>query len=775
MSDLTICGFDTETHLITGDNPFPRLVCATFDVSRWGELSPDGTPNGTFQSWLTSNNSLELIEELLHMFQECYERRRHIVIQAASYDLGVVLGYCLDVQSGSQLGDKGKAAELYRLVWEVLERSMDDEQNGHVPLLHDTIIRQKLYNLSTTGAVEGAGNRGSGYSLADLVWQHFGIDISDSKVVLGADGRVLDADGNDITGTSKAAAAWRLRYSQLDGIPGDTWPKEAQDYAISDATWARKVFVSQEYKRKPTGFSSINSEALQVYADLCLRLYASTGFHIDAAQVVKAEAAIDEVIAKCQTILQANGIERANGTINTNLVKERIAGAWRIKGRNPQTTATGEISCGKEVLEELSGLDPILDLYTERQEVIKIKTAFLPSLKGAKVWSNYDILKETGRCSSFGDSDKKKSLYASLNIQQLPRKGGIREALLPPPGYVICSADYSALELCSVAQITYKLFNRSQHRELNLKGYDLHTYLGASMAVALAPHVVDHKVNRDEAYHALRKNIKTKAPPKDDTSPEAEKQREFLKECKMWRQFAKPVGLGYPGGLGPATQVNFAKTTYHVTMTEEQAKMFRDLWHQTYPEMAEFFQWVNRQRDSVNSDSQEDRYSYETPGLKRFRAGCYFCSTANGMSMQSLSADGAKRSVAWLGRACSNGLPPDDPYSLLGDCLPLAFIHDENLIAIPDDELLTERALLVSQLMVEAMKISMPDVLIKAEPALMHRWTKDAEPVWEQDPGRVSRATQCMNDRHPGLAAAVASALGDTYKPDLRLKPWVRL
>ena len=218
--------------------------------------------------------------------------------------------------------------------------------------------------------------------------------------------------------------------------------------------------------------------------------------------------------------------------------------------------------------------------------------------------------------------------------------------------------------------------------------------------------------------------------------------------------------------------VTFAKTTYGVTIDEDQADSFRELWRQTYPEMVDFFKWVNMQGDTLNSSPDEDKYCYSTPGFDRFRAGAFFCACANGMSMQSLSSDGAKRSVCWLGRACSGGLPANDPYSLLGDCLPLAFIHDENLIAIPDDELLTERALLISRLMEEAMKISMPDVINKAEPALMRHWTKKAEPEWEKDPGRPDRVYAALEDRGTGFADLVADTLGSSYKTDMKLLPW---
>lgn len=777
-SQIQICGFDTETHLIAAGDIMPRLVCATFDVAPEGMVTPSDRIADTFKAWCIGNGDPGLVPQLLEMFQEVFQRRMILVIQSAPFDLGVLLRYCLDVVAGLQVGDKQMAKDLYSLIWEVLERSLDDEMAGGRPLVSDTIVREKLWNLSTTGNLTQARGREIGYTLADLIKLYFGIDISEGKVTTDANGRVFDHNNVDITGTPQAGAAWRLRYSELDGVPADRWPLEALIYAISDASWARKAWEVQEGNRRPSGFGSMNSEALQVYADLGLRLYSATGFRLDQARVAKVEAVIDAQLSRVRENLRLNGIERADGTINTKVVAARVEEAWKKLGRHPILTPSGQaVSSSAEALEHLEGVDPILDLYCERQEVIKIKTAFIPNIRGERVWSNYDILKETGRTSSYGSSDKakRKPLYPAVNIQQMPRAAGVRECFLPPEGYVIMSGDYSALELCSVAQVTYSILGHSVHREKNLQGYDLHSYLGSGMAMSLSPQLVGEATNADAAYQALRANLKAaRAYRDDDLSPEAEHARKLAKEAKHYRNFAKPVGLGYPGGLGPKTLVSFAKATYGVVMDEDQADVFRELWRQTYPEMPEYFRWVEKQTDYSNKDSEGmDTYCYETLGLRRFRAGATFCATANGMAMQSLSADGAKRSVCWLARATMGGLPPENPYSILGDCIPLAFIHDENLLAIPDDELATERSLLASNLMVEAMKLSMPDVLIQAEPALMRRWSKEAgDPEWREDPSRPERVYAALERIRPGMADAVADAIGPSYNPAKRLVPW---
>ena len=775
-----VFGFDTETHLIAAGDIMPRLVCASFDIAEEGKLSPTSSIMDTFRAWVTGNGDDHmggLLPQLLAMFQECYAKRARVVIQNASFDLCVLMRYCQDVIAGVQKGDPGKAKELYLLIWDTMEMSMDSEAAGTGVWLHDTILRQKLYYLSTVGMLDFQHKgRDVSYSLDSLVKTWFDVDISAFKVQSAPGGRVLDGDGNDITGTAKAGAAWRLRYKELDGIPVSQWPPEAAQYAIDDATWARKGFEWQEARRQPRYHGSMNSEALQVYADTALRLFSATGFRIDQQQVAKVTAYVDAELAKSSVVLELNGIVRPNGSVCQAVLFDRIKAAWEKKGRYPMLTATGEISASAEVLEELDGVDPVLDLYADRSGMIKIKTGFLPNLTSGWVWSNYDVLKETGRTSSYGNSDKsrRQPLYPAVNIQQIPKKDGVRECFLPPVGTVMCSTDYASLELCSVAQVTYTLLGFSIHREKINQGYDLHSYLGSGMALTLEPVVVNLQIDRDLAYQALVKNRKAQVPD-EDQSPEAVRARTLKKSAGEWRNFAKPVGLGYPGGLGPATCVVLGKTQYGVSMTEDQSTVFRELWRQTYPEMPMYFQWVNKQTDPHFPG--QDMYCYETQGFNRFRAACTYCAAANGKAMQSLSADGAKRSVCWLARAMSGAVAPDSAFDLLSDCTPLAFIHDENLAALPEDLLTTERALLQAQLMVEAMKVHMPDVRISCEPALMRHWTKAAEAVWVDQPGReadVRRALDLIGARKgvQGYANVVFAALGPGYKPNRRLVPW---
>lgn len=784
MSDLMNVGWDTETYLIGApDQLVPSIVCGSWD------MGPPGVPEAVWRGVYGTGDGTELWDSTYNMWQGAYDEQYRIIIQNAAFDVCVALRYCQDVLHGYRPGRRDQAQSLYRLIWEVLEKSMDNEwENQQNPgstkrpiLVSDTIIREKLYNLASCGGIN-VGYRGElRYGLDVLVRKYFGVNISGKKISMSRerDGsiRYWDKDGNDVTGSDLAGSAWRLRYCELDGIPMDQWPVEAYRYALDDATWARLIWNCQEEKRRERLHKSMNSESLQVYSSVALNLTTANGFRIDQEQVARLNKTIGEQMDRLDPVLRENGVLRSNGSVNTKIVKERVEAVWDSLGRQPLLTDSGDIATNKEVQEVLAQLDPILDGWAERQKLSKLRDAFLPSLCGARVYTNFDVLKETGRTSSYGAREKKgrKPLYEAVNSQQMPRRPGIRESLLPPEGMLACSVDYGALELCSVAQATYWLFGYSVHRDKINQGYDLHSFLGSSIAMLKRPEVIGHHSNIDQAYETFMESRKYWPPRGYEPGSDSEvDDRLHIKSLAgNFRNLSKPVGLGFPGGLAEATMVVFAKTVYKVDMTLQEAGEFKELWLATYPEMKQYFQWVRQQNDAPNREGDNRYYCYVTPGFNRFRARATYCATSNGAAMQSISADGAKRSVAWLSRACAGGLAGDNPYRILDQCCPLTFIHDENIVAIPDDALATERAIAVQNLMISAMGVHMPDVRITAEPALMRRWTKEAEPEWIERPHGWEEAMG-IAERTYGIEMAnkMASTFRTPEGSAMRLEPF---
>lgn len=95
----------------------------------------------------------------------------------------------------------------------------------------------------------------------------------------------------------------------------------------------------------------------------------------------------------------------------------------------------------------------------------------------------------------------------------------------------------------------------------------------------------------------------------------------------------------------------------------------------------------------------------------RLRAGATFAARHNTM-FQGLAADGAKLSLWLLWRA---------GFKLVN------FIHDEVLIELPKTANLTLQAEVIRSLMIQGMKLVVPDVHVDVEYAASRAWSKDAE------------------------------------------------
>jgi hypothetical protein len=431
----------------------------------------------------------------------------------------------------------------------------------------------------------------------------------------------------------------------------------------------------------------------------------------------------------------------------------------------PKTEANplgGQISCDGEVIADLAphafgiGCKPeenVLAQYNHYTIVGKLQTLEIPRLRealafGGTIHPGFDEFKKTGRVSS-----RRSKLFPSVNIQQIPRRVEVdelgpdfkpiydekkdpktgevkkvkriikiepRNAYIPRnKGWVILSIDYSFIELCTHAQQMKNVIGYSKLMDAINKGFDPHAFLGAQLAHGLDSDFVDlcHALGASGPDDVYRTFLKLKGGSDDEK-----------KFYKSWRNFAKPTGLGYPGGLGPRTLVAVAKKVYGVTIKSiEQAKQFKEVWLTAFPENREYLNHYVRDslRDEVHSNSERERFAYFSP-LGAYRARCSFTEAANGFSLQGPSADGMKIGVFNLQRACW------DPSlrSCLYGCRLLAAIHDEAIITVPNDCYLHERAFEASRIWIEGMRQITPDVLIKAEPAAMVRWEKDAEPVY---------------------------------------------
>lgn len=422
-------------------------------------------------------------------------------------------------------------------------------------------------------------------------------------------------------------------------------------------------------------------------------------------------------------------------SINQKKLREIVAAVCAQQGQEPALSdKTQEPSLALENIEHLAPFSPVIEDYVRRMKVNKLVTTELPRMcfrdeKGDPIDGqvapvihfNFDVVKETFRTSSFAGD-----LYASANGQNVdPRARGMYVAR---PGHVLCSVDYSALELVSLANKLEELFGHSVLADLIRSGIDPHAYLGSQLAYTLdtdfCTEVQGQGITAPRDIYELFMRAKTH---------DSEDVRKWFKH---YRTFAKPTGLGYPGGLGPQTFVSYAYGTFGISVDVDTAKMLREVWLNTFPEMRQFFDWVKSNckdpRNETIGFREKDGspiagFCYTAPG-GAFRAGCPFTACCNGVALQSPSALGAKIAVFDVQRACYD---PSRESVLYGTSYGVDFVHDEIIAEFPDDDLRHDRAMEIARLMVDAMAVALPLVPVAAEPALMYRWDKFAEPVYQ--------------------------------------------
>lgn len=393
----------------------------------------------------------------------------------------------------------------------------------------------------------------------------------------------------------------------------------------------------------------------------------------------------------------------------------------------------GGVKYGRDVLFE-SG-DETLGEYAQWDEKKKIVETYIPYLQkgvGAPLTLKPNVLVETGR-TSYGDV-----------IGQFPREGGVREAIVARAGYTLSSTDYGQLELFTHAQSCLWLLGWSQLADALNDDIELHVKLAAQMGGITYAEGMHLKALKDAFLLALR-------------------------------QAAKPGNYGFPGGMGGAKLVIQQRTSgpntpaagapfliqHNGELTPgykglrfcvlvrgrercgdekitsrrgrplpptcvecvEIAEEMRDEWFKMLPENRAYFKLVGDQVDNPGYVIQHVS--------RRKRGGVYFTNAANGY-FQGLAADGAKLALYRVAYECYV-----DRNSWLYGSRPIFFSHDEIVAEHPSDRA-HEAATRIGEIMVDSMREYLPDVgkNLTADPALMLRWYKGAEGVYDAN-GRL--------------------------------------
>lgn len=719
----TVVGWDTETELISAEHRYPPIVSLQITTATNNYL------------WSVADADLDATIESMLSSDGLY------VAHNLSFDLMVLM------KRGQAIGKDWTPA-----IFELFD-------TGRVT---DTLIREKLLNVTTHGGIDLAPNKDGSYYKLDYKL------LALSKKYLGKD-RTNDKAMND---------SWRTNYVNLKHRPAAQWPQDAVQYAVDDSMDARAIYFLQEQRRQDImrehGFDPFATERFNCAVDFSLALTTDRGMEVDPVAKAEIEAMLaQELTPEKLNLLIEKGILRPaqpprpmkrrkpdefGNVPMTKEVPESISEkalesyvidwANRVNAANPgmvklkRTKPTekfpeGNLQINKEFLETYAFMDPTLSQYQHRELLQKLVTTYIPAMntkdeKGeptkvsAKyIYPNFNPLVESGRTSSYASK-----LYPSTNGQNVDPR--VRGCIIPhSEGHdgkplVLFSVDISGMELCTLAEKCYQLFGFSVMRDKINAGIDTHAYLGAQLAY----HLDNDFQNQCREYNIIDPQTIYEAFAGMNKCGVEAAQKKF----DHYRKFAKPTGLGYPGGLGAVTFCAYAKATYKLTVDVALAKTLKDIWLATYPEMVEYFKYINRECiDPVNSARDEETgeeqklYHYTTP-MGFHRAGCYFCPCANGIGLQSPSAEGAKTGHFNVVRACYDRSLNSILY---GAVFPNAFIHDEVFGEIVYDENTTLRIKEIQRIIEQSFGPITPNVKMRTEAALMYRWNKEAKSVYD--------------------------------------------
>ena len=330
---------------------------------------------------------------------------------------------------------------------------------------------------------------------------------------------------------------WRLRYGELEGVPIEDWPVEAQRYAREDVRWLTTIYSKQH---------SSPDEVMQTCAAYVLHRIAMWGICTDGQKV----AALEQDIVRdrdnaFQAVLGAGLLrqKKVKGQItfskNMKLIRQLIADEF---GEDAvKLTATGLIATGAEVVEDSQ--NPGLRALAEYDNCGKMLKTYIGPMKYGAIMpinSRPNVLVMTGRTS-----------WAAPNLQNQPTKAGFRDCFMPRSGHLFVASDYKGIEIRTLGQ-------------------SLKDLLGKSTIV--------------ERFRA---------------DPEWDMLSWLAAKMGRPRQSAKAVQYGFSGGLGYDTFRSITKKQYGIDVSMEEARELKRLWFEALPEMKEYFALITHITDNV--------------------------------------------------------------------------------------------------------------------------------------------------------------------------------
>lgn len=336
-----------------------------------------------------------------------------------------------------------------------------------------------------------------------------------------------------------------------------------------------------------------------------------------------------------------------------------------------ERTDTGRPRVAGSVLRRLD--HPVADMIADRAKIQKGISAFLTpwiesvDIRNPRLYSTFRLAgTATGRLSSGGAEGA-----SGINLQQIPRDPRYKRLIQARPGYTLAELDYSQIEL----RVAAHLSGDPRMLDIYRTGGDIHT-----------------------------------------TTARAVTGKQF--PAKSDRTKAKAVNFGFLYGMGVVSFRDYARDSYGVELTEDEAAEYRDRFFKLYAGLPE---WHRRTKE----EATQNGYVRTLFGRVRYLDGITYWSgsrkgaalrQAVNTSVQSVASDMMILALGLIDRLIVNS----DKY----DAKIIATVHDSVLLEINNDraeETARKAKYIMEHLPLKHFGVTM-DVPIKAGLDMGDRW-----------------------------------------------------
>jgi hypothetical protein len=644
---MTVLAIDCETFLIQRDRPFPPVVSLA-----WAEGSRNAVlPHTSAEVWIAGVLS---------------DPTQRLCGHNIAYD------HCTLAASYPAL----------------LPAIFDAYKAGRIT---DTQLRQQLIMIACKHIV-GDDAAVRGHSLAGLYQDCFDEPIP--------------GPGGNKGSVTETPDHVRYTYGSLYGVDFADWSDEHVEYARQDPIATLRIHDLQQEKAGDL----LRDDAFQAYSAFVLSLISANGMRTDPGRVAALKARETAAADALQPELVAEGLlepryglvrdgkPQIGWTLKQEPARARIEAACLAKGLEPIMTKPKNPKAEPQISFERSACvwaeDPVMLRRADYVSHQKILGTYIPALEQGyelPITSRYGLA-ATGRTTASAPSLP----LVGTNLQNAPRREGVRECYIPREGKLLMAADFEGAEMHTLAQVCLQRVGYSVLGDTLNAGRDAHINT-ARYLLGGARTPLD--------YDDLALRVKQGDP-----------------EAKLARQDAKPVNFGFGGFM-------HEKTFVHTQLKEgkrwslQDAHDAREAWLTAYDEMPLYFESCKLELGAHR------KCVVELGWYKRLRMVRGMPTICNGF-FQALTADGAKKAVNEVVRVC---LCEPDSALARNNTYGVNFVHDELITETDDSDVdtLQEVAREFGDIMTREFNELVPDYPTSVEVVFARYWSKAMRPVFD--------------------------------------------